>query len=117
MAVVAELLALVLRSAQTAAPRLSFEVASIQRNTSIETNGTLQLRPGGYFRAVSFNVFSLITFAFRTSARNLLRSQVAGAPDWTSSARCDIDPTIGRELFDATAADRRRGWRSHRTAR
>ena len=110
MAGLAQLLALVLLLAQVAAPpapeaKAEFEVAAIKRNTSAEANGTLQMRPGGYFRAVNFNIFNLVAFAFRTHSRNLFRTQIAGLPEWTAAARYDIDAKMNREQFDAMTED------------
>lgn len=107
MAVFTQLLtaALLLFGQAAAAPTFTFDVAAVKRNTSGEANGNLQMRPGGYFRAVNFNIFNLVAFAFRTQTRNLFRTQIAGLPDWTSSVRYDIDAKMNRELFDATAED------------
>ena len=91
---------LVLAQAQPA-----FDVAAIKRNTSGDANGTLQMRPGGYFRAVNFPIFNLMAFGFRQESRNLFRTQIAGLPGWTSSVRYDIDAKISRELLEATADD------------
>jgi uncharacterized protein (TIGR03435 family) len=105
MAVVAQLLTFALLLEQAAATKPSFEVAAIKRNVSVETNGFLGLLPGGYFRATNFDVFDLIAFAFRTKPRNLFRSQIIGAPDWTNSERYDINAKMNKALYDATEGD------------
>ncbi|HUK32405.1 MAG TPA: TIGR03435 family protein [Vicinamibacterales bacterium] len=95
----------VIGKGQTDQKPLAFEVASVKVNPSGEVTGTLQMRPGGYFRAVNFDIFNLVAFAFRTESRNLFPTQIAGLPEWASSARYDIDAKINHELFDATAGD------------
>ena len=105
MAVLAAILTFLI-VAQSGEPRLTFEVAAVKKNTSGEVDGRLALTPGGYFRAINFDVFNLVAFAFRTTPRNLFRSQIVGAPDWTHTERYDVDGKMSRELFDRTAADR-----------
>ena len=84
---------------------LRFEVAAIKLNTSGEVDGRLALQPGGYFRAVNFDLWNLIAFAYRTKPRNLTSDQVIGAPDWTTTARYDINAKVDKDLFDRTATD------------
>jgi uncharacterized protein (TIGR03435 family) len=90
---------------QTQQKPIAFELASIKEDASGELNGTLQMRPGGYFRAVNFGVFNLVAFAFRTASRNLFPTQIVGLPEWVSSVRYDIDAKMNHDLFDATAGD------------
>jgi uncharacterized protein (TIGR03435 family) len=91
--------------AQTTGTRPSFEVAAIKRNPSIETEGRLAMQPGGHFRAINFDTFNLIAFAYRTKLRNLFPSQIVGAPDWLKRERFDINANIGSDLVVRAASD------------
>ena len=69
-------------AAQQPAP--AFEVASVKRNTSSDSEGSIGPRPGGY-AATNVPLRLLITRA------NELRSfQVAGGPSWIDGERFDV---------------------------
>jgi bla regulator protein blaR1 len=68
------------------APRLTFEVASVKPNKSIETGGFIQrMRPGGSFSAGNQTLLQLIRFAY-----GIQGFQLVGAPDWFATERFDI---------------------------
>jgi len=92
-------------AAQDAASRLTFEVAAIKRNVSVQSDGRLAMSPGGHFRAVNFDARTLVAFAFRTKPRNLRPSQIIGAPDWLSRERYDIVANVGPELVARAPSD------------
>src|SRR5579862_7817127 len=82
---------------QTSPVRPSFEVASLKRNVSLSENGGGEMTPGGRFRLTNVDVQTIILIAYRTGSQ-LFRSQLAGAPDWTSSERYDITAKVGDDL-------------------
>ena len=92
-----------------AAPKPTFEVAAIKRNTSVEPGGTLGLLPGGRFRALNFPARALVGVAYRTMPpRQLDKSQIIGAPDWMETDRYDINAKILPDLaatIDAPGRD------------
>ena len=88
-----------------ASPPPAFEVAAIRRNTSIETDGRLAMQPGGRFRAINFDGFNLIAFAYRTKPRNLFPSQIVGAPDWLKRERYDITAKITSDIVASGPSD------------
>lgn len=99
-------IALLLLVAQGADPRLTFEVAAIKRSANLDKGGSLGMLPGGRFRAVNFDAFTLVAFAYRTRPpRNLNGSQIVGAPDWLSSERYDITAKISPELVERARTD------------
>jgi uncharacterized protein (TIGR03435 family) len=81
--------------AQVQPPRLTFEVATIKRNVSLERSGSMGLDPGGRFRAVNAPVFWLISSAYGEFQRPLFESQIIGAPDWLKSEPYDITAKAG----------------------
>src|SRR5215470_13902683 len=52
--------------AQSATPRLAFEVASITRNTTVDGGGGGGFAPGGRFRITNIDVMTLVMIAHRT---------------------------------------------------
>jgi uncharacterized protein (TIGR03435 family) len=95
---------LLLFGGQQAAPKPSFEVASIKRSALLDPNGTLGFQQGGRFRAVNFDGRTLIAIAHRTGQR-LLPSQIIGAPDWLYAERYDITAKVSDELAASSPRD------------
>ena len=79
------------------AQRPSFEVATIKRNTTVNSGGGGGMAPGGRFRMVNVDVQTLILIAYRTGTQ-LFPSQVIGVPDWASSEYYDITAKVGDDL-------------------
>ena len=52
--------------AQSATPRLAFEVASIKRNTTVDSGGGGGFAPGGRFRITNIDVMTIVMIAHRT---------------------------------------------------
>jgi len=73
------------QSPETAAARLTFEVASIKRSGPATINSFMRLDPGGGFRAENITVKDLIAFAY---GHKLF--EVSGGPDWIGTTRYDI---------------------------
>jgi uncharacterized protein (TIGR03435 family) len=71
--------------AQTGAPKPSFEVASIKRNTSPEGNARVTDAPGGRFIGARIPLRRVIQFAYRGN------DDLIGGPDWIDSDRWDIE--------------------------
>jgi uncharacterized protein (TIGR03435 family) len=71
--------------AQTGAPKPSFEVASIKRDTSPEGNARVTDAPGGRFIASRIPLRRVIQFAYRGI------DDFIGGPDWIDSDRWDIE--------------------------
>jgi uncharacterized protein (TIGR03435 family) len=74
-------------------PAEAFEVATVRENTSTETGGFIQRRPGGSFSVGNQTLLTLITFAYQ-----LQRGQLVGAPDWINTTRYDIVARAGRDI-------------------
>jgi uncharacterized protein (TIGR03435 family) len=85
-------------SAQDGPARLTFEVATIKRNVSLERSGTMGLEPGGRFRAINAPVFWLISSAYGAFQRPLFESQLVGAPEWLKSEPYDIVAKAGADV-------------------
>jgi uncharacterized protein (TIGR03435 family) len=85
-------------SAQDQPTRLTFEVATIKRNVSLERSGSMGLEPGGRFRATNAPVFWLISSAYGAFQRPLFESQLIGAPDWLHSEPYDIIAKAGSDV-------------------
>ena len=103
--VLAIVLAVLAQAPEPASPKpkaeagVTFEVAAIKRSANLDAGGTLGLLPGGRFRAVNFDARTLVAVAYRTKPpRNLVPSQIIGAPDWMSSERYDINAKIASDL-------------------
>jgi uncharacterized protein (TIGR03435 family) len=71
--------------AQTGAPKPSFEVASIKRNTSPEGNARVSDAPGGRFTGARIPLRRVIQFAYRGN------EDFIGGPEWIDSDRWDIE--------------------------
>src|SRR5215831_8587082 len=71
--------------AQTGAPKPSFEVASIKRNTSPEGNARVSDAPGGRFTGARIPLRRVIQFAYRGN------EDFIGGPDWIDSDRWNIE--------------------------
>ena len=92
----------VLVAQQTAAPKLSFEVATIKRNTAVDPGFALGFQPGGRFHAVGMDVRTLIAIAYQPP--RLLPSQIIGGPDWTHTDGYDIVAKVGDNFAGGTPA-------------
>ncbi len=92
-------IALVLLLGQQTASKATFEVVAIKRSASLDAGGTLGLLPGGRFRAINFDVRTLVAVAYRTRPpRTLDKSQIVGGPDWMGTTRYDINAKVGSQL-------------------
>jgi len=80
-----------------AAQRPSFDVASIKRNTTVDSGGGGGMAPGGRFRLTNIDVQTMILIAYRSGAQ-LFASQIIGAPVWTSMEYYDITAKVGDDL-------------------
>jgi uncharacterized protein (TIGR03435 family) len=81
-----------------AAQRPSFEVATIKRNTTVDSGGGGGMAPGGRFRATNIDVQTLILIAYRAGGVQLFPSQIIDAPAWTSMEYYDITAKVGDDL-------------------
>ena len=79
------------------AQRPSFEVATIKRNTTVDSGGGGGMRPGGRFGLVNVDVQTMILIAYRAGTQ-LFPSQIIGAPAWTSMEYYDITAKVGDDL-------------------
>jgi uncharacterized protein (TIGR03435 family) len=77
--------------------RPSFEVASIKRNTTVDSGGGGGFRPGGRFQLVNVDAQTLILIAYRAGTQ-LFPSQIIGAPAWTSMESYDVTAKVGDDL-------------------
>jgi hypothetical protein len=76
--------------AQAQAPTaLSFEVASVKPNKSVDMRSTSMILPGGRFTATNNTVRALILNAYGISASRYL---LEGGPGWIDSARTISTP-------------------------
>jgi uncharacterized protein (TIGR03435 family) len=104
----------------TAQSPLRFEVASIRLNKSGTTTMKFSVPPDGKFRATNFPLKGLISFGYGVPG-----SQVAGAPDWTSSDRFDVEaraagPNVTRDEYQRmvrSLLEERFGLRTHAETR
>lgn len=88
-------------AAQTPAPPVTFDVASIKRNKLVEEErarlppnatpvpGRAQTLRGGHLRGRGMSVRELIRDAY--GYRNREQSSIVGGPDWISTERYDVD--------------------------
>lgn len=88
-------------------PELSFEVASVKPNTTLDTNVSINRTPGGGLDAVNASIRMLITFSYRIRDQQLI-----GAPGWLDTDRYDIHAKAPAgepartDFFDTTGAER-----------
>ena len=75
----------------------AFEVASVKPSAGLESAG-VAFQPGGRFRAISADVFSLIGLSYARGPLPFFPSQIIGAPDWTRTERYDITAKVSDEL-------------------
>jgi len=98
-------IALVLLLAQqTAAPKPSFEVATIKRNVSLKEGGGGGPSPGGRFRLTNVSVRPMILIAYRDGPP-LMLSQVIGGPGWLDSDKYDITAKVSDDLAGRPQAE------------
>ena len=76
---------------------LAFEVSSVKPSAGLEPPG-VAFQPGGRFRAISADVFSLISLSYAQGPLPFFPSQIIGAPDWTRTERYDITAKVSDEL-------------------
>src|SRR5215471_17544709 len=93
---------------ETPPQELTFEVASVKPNTTLDRNVSINRTPGGGLDAVNASVRMLITFAYRIRDQQLI-----GGPGWLDGDRYDIHAKspageTGTDFFDSTAAERLR---------
>src|SRR5438128_1667287 len=93
----------VLVAQQTAAPRPSFEVATIKRNVSVDANGRGGLAPSGLFRMVNVPVSMMIMLAYRQGPP-MFPSQIVGGPEWLKESY-DITAKVGSDLQGKSAGE------------
>ena len=77
-------------ASQTTPAKPTFEVASVKENLSESAGGTIAPR-GDRFLATNIPLRGLINFAYAPPTGVLLSSQIIGGPDWTNTARFDIE--------------------------
>lgn len=85
--------------AQTQAEQkpLAFEVASIKPSAGLEPPGAA-FQPGGRFRAINADVFSLIALSYAQGPLPFFPSQIFEAPDWTRTEHFDIIAKVSDDL-------------------
>jgi uncharacterized protein (TIGR03435 family) len=79
---------------------LAFEVASVKPSTGAEPP-SVAFQPGGRFRAISADVFSLIGLSYAQGPLPFFPSQIVGAPEWTRTEHYDITAKVSDELATA----------------
>ena len=95
-----------LLAGQQAAPKPSFEVATIKRNVSLAESGSIGIEPGGRFRAVNADVRFMIAAMYRApGGPRLFPSQIVGLPDWASTEKYDITAKVSDQFAGQTAAE------------
>ena len=70
---------------QADAPRLTFEVASVKVNSSLNTNSSINDAPGGKLDCKNVSLRQLIAFAY-----NVRDYQILNAPAWAGSEHYDV---------------------------
>jgi uncharacterized protein (TIGR03435 family) len=70
---------------QPSGARPTFEVATIKRNHSVETDWSFGAQPGGRWRMVNRSIATMIHEAYPTQSRELV-----GAPAWVISDKYDV---------------------------
>ena len=81
--------------------RLSFEVASVKENTSVDEGSVISERIAGRFRTTNAPLRFILLHAFE-----LRDHQLIGAPEWSESLRYDINATYPADAA-MTDQDRR----------
>jgi uncharacterized protein (TIGR03435 family) len=71
---------------------VAFDVVSIKPHKVVERGGRIGFESGGRFVMVNVTVAGLILWAYPTKTR-----EFAGAPEWVSSERFDVDARAGFE--------------------
>lgn len=102
-------------TAQSDAPRESFEVASVKPSDAGSRNTMVNITPNGGFRATNVNMRFLIGVAY-----HIQNFQISGGPAWMSSQMYDIEAksTAGgpgadiRRMSDAQRNEFEKHWRS-----
>ncbi len=74
--------------ADAATPRLTFEVASIKRNVSGDSNASIRVQPGGQMTVTNNSLYNLIRNAYGTQRFEMIPGP--GIPSWIDSDRWDI---------------------------
>ena len=69
----------------------AFEVASIKPNESASGHGGAPFIPPGQFAVASYSLQALVSFAYEVPS-----SRIIGWPEWTRSARYDIQARTGK---------------------
>jgi uncharacterized protein (TIGR03435 family) len=82
----------------------AFEVASIKRNTTVDSGGGGGFAPGGHFHITNIDVQTIVMIAHRTGPQ-LFRSQIVGGPDWIASETYDITATVSDDLAGKPLAE------------
>jgi uncharacterized protein (TIGR03435 family) len=104
-AVVGLALSVALLTPLVAQDKPTFDVATIKRHTSDDQGSTLQVTPGGGFRAINAPLFTLLASAYADSQFALRPSQIVDAPRWTEGEHYDIvaKPPDNAAQLDAAA--------------
>jgi uncharacterized protein (TIGR03435 family) len=92
--------------AQTPAPRLEFEVASVKPSPPLTPNSAPNVGVHIDGSQVSFRFLSLQDYII--SAYNIKKHQIVGAPEWLSTERFDISAKIPDGLKPENMIDKRR---------
>jgi uncharacterized protein (TIGR03435 family) len=71
------------------APQLTFDVASLKRNTSLSDMGGGGLRPGGRYRLTNVTPRSMISLAW-----GIPSNRIDGGPAWIATDRYDLEATM-----------------------
>jgi uncharacterized protein (TIGR03435 family) len=80
---------------------LSFEVASVKPNASIDATEGVTIEPGGGIRMTGYRLINLILGAYNVRAIQM-RDQIIGGPSWIYTDRFDIVAKAeGTLTFDA----------------
>jgi uncharacterized protein (TIGR03435 family) len=82
---------------------LAFEVASVKPTVGREPV-SVEFQPGGRFRAINADVFSLIALSYARGALPFFPSQIVGAPEWTRLEHYDITAKVSDQLAATDAA-------------
>jgi uncharacterized protein (TIGR03435 family) len=82
---------------QTDQKPLAFEVASVKPTAGREPV-SVAFQPGGRFRAINADVFSLIALSYARGPLPFFPSQIVGAPDWTRLEHYDIAAKVSDQL-------------------
>ena len=86
-----------LLTASSGASVATCEAASVKPSVGDGAPG-VAFEPGGRFRAVHADVFSLIALSFANGPRALSSAEIVGAPDWTRAEHYDINAKVSDEL-------------------